>query len=151
MAWQFDRPDTGEGSLQVFRRTNSPASSMQFPLHGLDPTRIYDVEDFDHGDLGWHTGSELMGTGLTVQLGPQQAAVFYYTLAVLQITMLSNAEFVLNWPGAVGQFYTIEGSTHPPSGGSWLPVATNIAGTGAANAWTGQVSQVAEFFRVKHQ
>jgi hypothetical protein len=84
-------------------------------------------------------------------LVPQQAAVFHYTLALLQIRMLSNTEFMLNWPGVAGQFYTIEGSTNLLAGGHWIPVATNIAGTGGMNGWTGQVKQAAGFFRVKHQ
>jgi len=46
---------------------------------------------------------------------------------------LSNMGFMLNWPGAAGQFYTIEGSTHFLGGGHWIPVAANIAGIGGMN------------------
>lgn len=79
MAWQFDRPDTGQGVVQIFRRTNSPVASMQFPLQGLNSAQLYDVQDFDRGALGLYTGSQLMTTGLLVQLAPQQSAILYYT------------------------------------------------------------------------
>ncbi|HEV2353925.1 MAG TPA: alpha-galactosidase, partial [Puia sp.] len=79
MAWQFDWPGTGQGCVQVFRRTNSPVSSMVFQLQGLVPGKVYDVQNFDTGDLGTYTGSQLMSTGLTVQLNPRQSAILYYT------------------------------------------------------------------------
>ena len=36
MAWQFDRPEAGEGMVQVFRRPASPMVSANFKLHGLE-------------------------------------------------------------------------------------------------------------------
>ena len=36
MAWQFDRPDLGEGMVQVFRRAEGFYESAHFPLRGLD-------------------------------------------------------------------------------------------------------------------
>ena len=92
-----------------------------------------------------------MSTGLTVQLCPQQAAVFYYRAASLGITMLSNTNFSLSWQGETGQLYTVQATTNLLAGGDWISKATNIAGTGGINSWTGQVSQATEFFRVKHQ
>ena len=85
MAWQFDRPDTGEGCVQIFRRTNSPVASMKFQLQGLNPSQTYDVQDFDRGHLGLLTGSDLMSSGLTVQLNPRQSAVIYYAKHVAVI------------------------------------------------------------------
>jgi alpha-galactosidase len=79
MAWQFDRPDMGEGCIQVFRRTNNLVGSMSFQLQGLAPGLLYELRDFDKGDLGTYTGNELMSTGLTIQLNPQQSAIIYYT------------------------------------------------------------------------
>jgi alpha-galactosidase len=79
MAWQFDRPDTGEGCVQIFRRTNSPVASMNVQLQGLEPGKLYQVRDFDRGDLGKYTGNQLMSTGLAIQLNPRQSAVIYYT------------------------------------------------------------------------
>jgi len=79
IAWQFDRPDTGEGVVQIFRRANSAVPAMQFKLQGLNADQVYHVQDFDRGDLGNYTGTQLMGTGLAVQLAPQQSAVLHYT------------------------------------------------------------------------
>jgi alpha-galactosidase len=81
MAWQFDRPETGEGCAQIFRRTNSPDAAMTFKLQGLQPGKLYDVQDFDRGELGQFTGNALMSTGLVVQLNPRQSAILYYTNA----------------------------------------------------------------------
>jgi len=33
MAWQFDRPEAGEGMVQVFRRADSPFDSAHLKLH----------------------------------------------------------------------------------------------------------------------
>jgi len=79
MAWQFDWPGANEGCVQIFCRTNSTVSSMTFQLQGLNPAQIYDVSNFDTGDLGWFTGSALMSSGIAVQLGPRQSAILYYT------------------------------------------------------------------------
>jgi hypothetical protein len=40
---------------------------------------LYSVQDFDKGNLGTFTGSQLMSTGLTVTLNPRQSSVLYYT------------------------------------------------------------------------
>jgi alpha-galactosidase len=81
MAWQFDRPDTGEGCVQAFRRTNSVTPSLTLLLQGLDPSIFYVVRDFDKGNLGWFRGNQLMTNGLMLQLAPRQSAILYYTIA----------------------------------------------------------------------
>ena len=75
MAWQFDRPDLGEGVVQVFRRPNSIYESARFKLRGLDPEARYSVS----GEV--RTGKELMETGLLVTLSnqPDSAMVIYKT------------------------------------------------------------------------
>ncbi|MBI3852899.1 MAG: alpha-galactosidase [Verrucomicrobia bacterium] len=80
MAWQFDRPDLGEGHAQIFRRTNSPIATMSFPLQGLEPEQTYEVEDFDKAEKSSVSGKDLMKTGLTVTLGPRGSAIFQYKL-----------------------------------------------------------------------
>ena len=62
MAWQFHRPDLGEGVVQVFRRDDSPYESARFKLHGLDATAKYEVENLD-GGKETRTGRELMEAG----------------------------------------------------------------------------------------
>src|SRR5271156_5811435 len=37
IAWQFDRPETGEGMIQAFRRGNSNQDTQRLRLRGLDP------------------------------------------------------------------------------------------------------------------
>ena len=49
MAWQFDRPEQGDGVVQVFRRMDSIYESAQFKLHGLDPAAQYEITDLDVG------------------------------------------------------------------------------------------------------
>ena len=82
IGWQFDRPGTGEGFVQAFRRTNSPVSTMTLYLQGLNPAQMYDVKDFDKGPLGWFTGAALMTNGLPITLNQApQSSVIYYTNA----------------------------------------------------------------------
>jgi len=79
MAWQFDKPESGEGMVQAFRRPKSPAISMQFKLRGLDPKARYAVKNLDLQNSTEITGAELLTDGLLISL-PQQrsAAVIVY-------------------------------------------------------------------------
>jgi len=79
MAWQFDRPDSGEGMVQAFRRADSIYESARFRLKALDPEARYLVSDVDLAGASEITGRELMEKGLLVSL-PQQpsAAVIVY-------------------------------------------------------------------------
>lgn len=79
MAWQFDRPDLGEGMVQVFRRPNSIYESARLKLHGLDPEARYALTNFDSKETVELTGKELMETGHLVMLKQQpQAAMIVY-------------------------------------------------------------------------
>jgi alpha-galactosidase len=66
MAWQFDRPEIGEGVVQVFRRAENPYESARFQLRGLEPAARYVVTDIDSGKSRELTGGELNGSGLQV-------------------------------------------------------------------------------------
>jgi alpha-galactosidase len=76
MAWQFDRPDLGEGLVQIFRRDESPYESARFTLHGLDAAANYEVENLD-GGKETHTGRELMEQGLAVTTKTKPAALLF--------------------------------------------------------------------------
>ncbi|MFH1008804.1 MAG: alpha-galactosidase [Candidatus Latescibacterota bacterium] len=79
MAWQFDRPDLGEGMVQAFRRTESPDESACYPLRGLDPDAEYGITDLDAG-TSWQTGGrELMNLGVPITLKNRpDAGIFVY-------------------------------------------------------------------------
>jgi alpha-galactosidase len=79
MAWQFDRPESGQGMVQAFRRDNSPADSLQLELHNLDPDARYEIKNLDFTGAQTTTGRELMEKGLKVSL-PEKlgAAVLTY-------------------------------------------------------------------------
>ena len=75
MAWQFDRPDRGEGVVQVFRRENSPYESARFTLHELDPAARYSIKNLDEPEAREVEGRELMESGLPVAIPKTAAAI----------------------------------------------------------------------------
>ncbi|MFH1572240.1 MAG: alpha-galactosidase, partial [Gemmatimonadota bacterium] len=80
MAWQFDRPEDGEGMVQAFRRARSPYESARLPLRGLDPGADYELSELDEpGRIEHRSGQELMGEGLAVTMRerPQARIVVY--------------------------------------------------------------------------
>lgn len=69
MAWQFDRPEAGEGLVQVFRRENSAYESARFRLQGLEPAARYKVTTIGKsGEAREFTGLELAEQGLPVSI-----------------------------------------------------------------------------------
>ena len=79
MAWQFDRPEAGEGFVQAFRRENAPAETMCFALFGLDEAANYEVIDVQKEEKSVVAGTRLMREGLCVTLPKtRQAAVILY-------------------------------------------------------------------------
>ena len=75
MAWQFNRPEQGEGMVQAFRRHNSFYESAELRLRDLDPKARYEVVNLDTPTARQElTGSELMQKGLLVALPAQPAA-----------------------------------------------------------------------------
>jgi alpha-galactosidase len=78
-AWQFDRPEAGEGMIQAFRRQQSPGELMRFQLQGLDPAARYAVTNVDAAGHAELTGRELMEQGLPISLKkqPDSALILY--------------------------------------------------------------------------
>jgi alpha-galactosidase len=75
IAWQFDRPEQGEGVVQAFRRDKSSYESARLKLRGLDPTARYAVANLDTpGTRQELTGSDLRDTGLLVEIPSRPAA-----------------------------------------------------------------------------
>lgn len=80
MAWQFNRPEAGDGMVQAFRRHNSPYETSRFYLRGLDSKENYKLSDVDGGKSGQYTGRELMDEGLAVRIPDKpNAVVLTYT------------------------------------------------------------------------
>ncbi len=67
-AMQFDRPEVGEGFVEVFRRSHSPYETAQIKLQGLDAASEYTVENLDDSGTRDLSGRELMEVGIDVQL-----------------------------------------------------------------------------------
>jgi alpha-galactosidase len=78
-AMQFDRPEVGEGFVEVFRRSRSSYETARFKLQGLDPAARYTVTNLDLVGSREISGQELMGQGLEIQLqrAPESALVTY--------------------------------------------------------------------------
>lgn len=79
MAWQFDRPETGEGFVQAFRRHESDYESARLRLWGLETEADYVVTDLNTGEQQSHTGRELIEKGLRIELAdrPDTAILIY--------------------------------------------------------------------------
>lgn len=82
MAWQFDRPEVGEGMVQAFRRPKSDVTTMRFRLRGLDPESRYTVTNLDVEGSVRMTGRELLEQGLIITLEdcPMAAIITYRKL-----------------------------------------------------------------------
>jgi alpha-galactosidase len=79
MAWQYDRPEAGEGMVQLFRRPESPCIRADFPLHGLDPAAMYEVTNFDVAGATRVSGKDSLEKGLAIEITNKPgAAVIVY-------------------------------------------------------------------------
>ena len=82
LAWQFNRPDQGDGIVQAFLRdenNNQVEPGRNLRLRGLDPSAMYEVTDFDASTPVRLLGSRLMQEGLQVKfLTKPGAAVITY-------------------------------------------------------------------------
>ncbi len=78
MAWQFDRPDTGEGMVQAFRRDKCIFESGRLKLQGLDPAARYEVTDLDTGKSKTMAGKLLAAKGLLVTMDSTPGSALYH-------------------------------------------------------------------------
>lgn len=82
MAWQFDRPEQGDGIVQVFRRSKSIYEGARLKLRGLDAKANYRIKQMDRENEIEVSGDELLNRGLRAQLETcPSAAVFRYQRA----------------------------------------------------------------------
>ena len=75
MAWQFHRPETGAGMVQVFRRDRSVYVTAALPLQGLQPTAQYTLKDIATGASSTMSGRSLMEQGLPVTINERPGAL----------------------------------------------------------------------------
>ncbi len=78
-AWQFDRPDLGEGMVLALRRPKSPYSRLEANLSGLEPQARYEVTGVDEGSCVEASGEELIteGLGISIAEKPGSALLLY--------------------------------------------------------------------------
>ena len=67
-AFQWDRPEAGDGLVAAFRRPQAPRVSIEVRLKGLDPGADYEVSYEDYGIAVVRSGRELAGEGLTLKI-----------------------------------------------------------------------------------
>jgi alpha-galactosidase len=68
IAWQFDRPESGDGVVQAFRRGQSSRDSICMKLHGLEPDAMYSLTNFDVAGTKEKAGRELIDQGLCISI-----------------------------------------------------------------------------------
>jgi alpha-galactosidase len=66
VAWQYDRPDLGQGVVQAFRRAECPVETVRLKLSGLDADAKYTVTNLDESATSRALGVDLMRNGLAV-------------------------------------------------------------------------------------
>ena len=83
-AIQFDRPEVGEGFVEIFRRSQSPYESARIKLQGLEPEGRYRVENLDSKGKREYSGEELMDHGVELHLAqtPDSALLSYTRLDI---------------------------------------------------------------------
>jgi alpha-galactosidase len=80
IGWQFDRPESGQGIVQVFRRERSFYETAHLKLHGLNPAARYVFQPLeDRTQEQVYPGRDLLETGLPVRTtGPATVVNFVY-------------------------------------------------------------------------
>jgi alpha-galactosidase len=73
-AWQFNRPQQGDGMVQAFRRDGNGDDAKRLLLRGLEPGRRYQVTDLEAGTKSTVSGNELMERGLQVKIDKKPGA-----------------------------------------------------------------------------
>jgi hypothetical protein len=94
IAWQFHRPETGEGLVEAFRRPRSRKASSLWKLRGLDPQAVYELKDADLEGPTRAAGSDLLEKGLLVSLPrrPQAAMITYKPVKGLAAVVSASLE-----------------------------------------------------------
>jgi alpha-galactosidase len=82
IAWQFNRPEAGEGMMQAFRRPQNAEASMILKLRGLEAKKNYRITNLDTDISKVMDGRELMDQGLNITISEKPGtALFSYRVA----------------------------------------------------------------------
>jgi alpha-galactosidase len=76
-AWQYDRPDLGEGMVVAFRRHGSPFPCWQAKLQALDPDAEYELYSHDDHSTRSVSGRRLMEEGFPVSIDEKPGSVLF--------------------------------------------------------------------------
>jgi alpha-galactosidase len=74
LAWQFNRPNHGDGVVQAFRRAKCEESVLVVKLQGLSSDARYEVRDIDGRTSQEIDGKELMKQGLQISFRQKPGA-----------------------------------------------------------------------------
>lgn len=74
IGWEYYRPKTGTGFIQMFRRADATKDSETFRLKGLDPKAKYKITDFDDNRSVVVKGKELLDQGIKLTLPEKSQA-----------------------------------------------------------------------------
>lgn len=78
-AWQYDRPDLGEGMVVAFRRHASPFPSWEARLKALEPHVLYELTSWDGQSTQRMSGKRFMADGFAVTIDDKPGtALFTY-------------------------------------------------------------------------
>lgn len=75
VGWQFDRPEVGEGMIQIFRRAESIFTAAALPLKGLDAGAQYQITNVMTNETQTMSGKDLIETGLPVVMHERPEAL----------------------------------------------------------------------------
>jgi len=78
VAWQFDRPEIGEGLLQGIRLAACADESFTIRPKTLDPMADYVLENPETGDEVRLSGEALLAEGVTVSLPARAGGIWFY-------------------------------------------------------------------------
>lgn len=77
-AWQWDRPDLGQGLVLLFRRQGSPYPQMEVRFQGLIPDAKYEITDADSGEVWDRTGRNLQERGILAEISQKPGSRLWW-------------------------------------------------------------------------
>lgn len=77
-AVQYNRPESDDGMVQVFRRPKSAVCESVYPLAGISADRRYRFTDADDNSVQEFDGKELIENGFPVRIATRRTAKIYF-------------------------------------------------------------------------